>query len=213
MDVREMIAEERRRTADLVESLDTEQLRTPSLCGAWTVKQVMGHLVAAVAGANGSAFLLLVRNGFRLHRANAQLAAKMAERPAGELAAMLREHAEDPFCPPIVGYPGQLTDLQVHGQDIRRPLGLPHDLRPDRLRVSLDFLVGGRAVGFVPRRRPAGLRFEATDVGWSWGSGPAVRGPAEAVMLALTGRRVALAELSGDGVAEFARRIPAPDRP
>nr|BFE71401.1 hypothetical protein GCM10020092_047020 [Actinoplanes digitatis] len=102
----------------------------------------------------------------------------------------------------------------MHGQDIRRLLGLPHDLRPDRLRVSLDFLVGGRAVGFLPKRRPAGLRFEATDVDWSWGGGPLVRGTAEAVMLALTGRRAVLAELSGDGVAELRCRVEgsAPER-
>jgi uncharacterized protein (TIGR03083 family) len=130
----------------------------------------------------------------------------MANRPAGELAALLRAHAENPFRPPIVGYPGQLTDLQVHGQDIRRPLGLPHDLQPERLRVSLDFLVGGRAVGFVPKRRPVGLRFEATDMDWAWGGGPLIRGTAEAVMLALTGRRAALANLSGNGVAELQSR-------
>lgn len=201
-----MIADERRRMADLVESLDDTQLRTRSLCAAWSVKEVVGHLVAAVAAANSSALLLLVRSGFNIHKANARLATLMAGRPAGELAAMLRAHADNPFRPPIVGHPGQLTDLQVHGQDIRRPLGLPHDLRPDRLRVTLDFLVGGRAVGFVPKRRPAGLRFEAADLGWAWGDGPLVRGTAEAVMLALTGRRAALAELSGDGVTELRSR-------
>lgn len=201
-----MIADERRRMADLVDSLDSRQLETRSLCAAWSVKEVVGHLVAAVAAANSSALLLLVRSGFKIHQANARLASKMAGRPAGELAAMLRAHADNPFRPPIVGHPGQLTDLQVHGQDIRRPLGLPQELRPDRLRVSLDFLVGGRAVGFVPRRRPAGLRFEATDLGWAWGDGPLIRGTGEAVLLALTGRRAALPDLSGDGVAELRRR-------
>lgn len=201
-----MIADERRRMADLVESLSPEQLRTRSLCDAWSVKEVVGHLVAAVAASSKSALVMLVRSGFNIHKANARLATRMAARPVGELAAVLRAHAENPFRPPIVGYPGQLTDLQVHGQDIRRPLGLPHDLRPDRLRVSLDFLVGGRAVGFVPARRPAGLRFEATDLDWAWGSGPLVGGTAEAVMLALTGRRAAFADLSGDGVAELRRR-------
>lgn len=201
-----MIADERRRMADLVDSLDSRQLETRSLCAAWSVKEVVGHLVAAVAAANSSALLLLVRSGFKIHQANARLASKMAGRPAGELAAMLRAHADNPFRPPIVGHPGQLTDLQVHGQDIRRPLGLPQELRPDRLRVSLDFLVGGRAVGFVPRRRPAGLRFEATDLDWAWGDGPLIRGTGEAVLLALTGRRAALPDLSGDGVAELRRR-------
>ncbi|BEL04509.1 maleylpyruvate isomerase family mycothiol-dependent enzyme [Actinoplanes sichuanensis] len=205
-----MIIDERRRTADLVESLDPEQLNSPSLCAAWTVKEVIGHLIAAVATPNSSALLLLLRSGFRIHKANARLAVMMADRPADELAALLRTHAENPFRPPIVGYPGQLTDLQVHGQDIRRPLGLPQDLRPERLRVSLDFLVGGRAVGFVPKRRPAGLRFETTDLDWAWGDGPRILGTAEAVMLALTGRHVALADLSGDGVAELKDRTSDP---
>lgn len=204
-----MIADERRRLADLVESLNAEQLRTRSLCEAWSVKEVVGHLVATVASSRVSVLLLLVRSGFNIHVANARLAALMAEHPAHELATMLRAHAENPFCPPVVGYRGQLTELQIHGQDIRRPLGIPHELRSDRLHVSLDFLVGGRALGFVPKSRPAGLRFEATDLEWSWGSGPLIRGTAEAVMLALTGRRTALADLSGAGTSALDRRIKA----
>ncbi|MEU4559377.1 hypothetical protein AB0F72_13400 [Actinoplanes sp. NPDC023936] len=58
------------------------------------------------------------------------------------------------------------------------------------------------------RRRMADL-VEATDMDWSWGSGPLIRGTAEAVMLALTGRRAALADLSGDGVAELRSRTEA----
>jgi hypothetical protein len=48
-----------------------------------------------------------------------------------------------------VDIPAAIADEQVHGQDMRRPLGLPHHLRPERLRVSLDFLTGGRAAGFT----------------------------------------------------------------
>jgi uncharacterized protein (TIGR03083 family) len=207
VEIRQMIADERRTVADLVESLSPQQLDMPSLCGQWTVKDVAGHLLAAVAAPRRLAFSLLLRSGLRLHEANARLARVMADRPAADLAAGIRANAESPFRAPVVGYPGQLTDLQVHGQDMRRPLGLPHALRPDRLRVSLDFLVSGRAPGFVPRRRPAGLRFEATDMDWAWGSGPVVRGTAEALMLALTGRAVVLPELDGDGVAALRDRL------
>jgi uncharacterized protein (TIGR03083 family) len=149
----------------------------------------------------------MLRNGFNIHKANSRVARQMAERPAEELADGLRTNAENPFRPPIVGYPGQLTDLQVHGQDMRRPLGLPHGLSLDRLRISLDFLVGGRAVGFAPRRRLAGLRFETTDLDWSWGDGPILAGPAEALALAMTGRTVALGELDGDGVPILRNRL------
>ncbi|MEU4215412.1 maleylpyruvate isomerase family mycothiol-dependent enzyme [Actinoplanes sp. NPDC026623] len=207
MDVLPAIADERRRVADLVESLTPAQLETPSLCGEWTVRQVAGHLLAGIVRPRMPVLTLIARSGFRIHRANARLAALVAERPPAELARGLRDHAESTFRPPIVGYPGQLTDLQVHGQDMRRPLGLPSGLRPDRVRVSLDFLTGGRAVGFVPGRRLAALRFEAADLDWSWGAGSLVTGPAEALMLAMTGRGVALPELEGPGVPILRNRL------
>ena len=170
MDIQPAIADERRRIADLVESLTPEQGDTPSLCGDWTVKQVAGHLLAAISKPLTPLLPLIARSGFNIHKANSRLAALVAEQPAADLAQGLRDNAENPFRPPIVGYPGQLTDLQVHGQDMRRPLGLPHGLRLERLRVSLDFLVGGRAIGFTPKRRLAALRFEAADLDWSTGT-------------------------------------------
>jgi uncharacterized protein (TIGR03083 family) len=207
VDIQPAIADERRRIADLVDSLSPEQLDTPSLCGDWTVKQVAGHLLAAIGKPPTPVLPLIARSGFNIHKANSRLAALVAEQPAADLAQGLRDNAENPFRPPIVGYQGQLTDLHVHGQDMRRPLGLPHGLRLERLRVSLDFLVGGRAVGFAPRRRLAGLRFEATDLDWSAGTGPLVTGPAEALMLAMTGRGVALTELDGPGVPILRNRL------
>ena len=92
---------------------------------------------------------------------------------------------------------------------MRRPLGLPHGLELDRLRISLDFLTGGRAIGFTPRRRLAGLRFEASDLSWSWGAGSVLAGPAEALMMAMTGRPVALTDLDGPGVDVLAARLRA----
>src|SRR4051794_37102999 len=162
VDLLAAIADERRRIADLVDSLTPAQLAVPSLCGDWTVQEVAGHLAVPVVTPSPAVLPVLVRSGFRLHRANARLAAAIARRPAGELAAALRENAEHPFKPPVVGWPGQLTDLQVHGQDMRRPLGLPHGLRLDRMRESLTFLTGGRAPRFTPRRPPARPRVEGT---------------------------------------------------
>jgi len=206
VDINAAIASERRRIADLVDSLSPAQLEVPSLCGEWTVREVAGHLLAAVSPMPARQVLgTFVTSGFRLHRANARLAASIARRPT--LAADLRSHADSRFRAPIVGYPGQLTDLQVHGQDMRRPLGLPHGLDLERVRVSLDFLTGGRALGFTPRRRLAGLRLEATDLAWSWGAGPALAGPAEALMMAACGRRAALGDLDGPGVRVLAKRL------
>ena len=98
-----------------------------------------------------------------------------------------------------------LTDLTVHGQDIRRPLGLSRTFEADRQRAVLDFLTSTKARwGFTPRDRSwDGLRWEATDLDWSSGSGRPVCGPAEAIMLLLTGRPVALADVTGEGVQQL----------
>ncbi|MFB9238265.1 maleylpyruvate isomerase family mycothiol-dependent enzyme [Plantactinospora siamensis] len=200
----DMVAAERRRFADLIESLTPEQLASPSLCGAWTVHEVSAHVVAPFAGRPSWFLPLILRSRLSLHRANAELARRIAQRPAADLAAELRRNERNPFSPPVVGLFGQLTDLQVHRQDIRRPLGLPPDLDPERVRTALDFVVGRRSLGFGSRRLRAGLRFVATDLDWAAGDGPEVRGSAEALLMALTGRRVALPELTGEG-AELLR--------
>jgi hypothetical protein len=61
----------------------------------------------------------------------------------------------------------------------------------------------------VTRRdgRPDGLRVEADDVDWAHGRGPTVRGAAEALLLALTGRTAALERLSGDGSPTLHARL------
>jgi hypothetical protein len=47
---------------------------------------------------------------------------------------------------------------------------------------------------------------KATDTEWSHGSGPEVAGPIVSLVLAMTGRKAALDDLSGDGVAELRSR-------
>ena len=88
---------------------------------------------------------------------------------------------------------------------MRRPLGMPRVIPPDRLIALLD--VAPAYGGFRSKQRARGLRLEATDVDWSFGSGPEVHGPAEALLMALSGRPVALAELAGDGVPTLTARV------
>jgi len=77
-----MIADERRRVADLVDSLSPQQLDAPSLCEQWSVRHVAAHLFAAVAAPRRLFLPLLLRTGFNIHKANARLAQLMAGRPA-----------------------------------------------------------------------------------------------------------------------------------
>ncbi|WP_043515886.1 MULTISPECIES: maleylpyruvate isomerase family mycothiol-dependent enzyme [unclassified Actinoplanes] len=205
-----MIADERRRIAELIESLKPSQLITPSLCAGWTVHEVAAHLCAPWIFGARRIVPAVIRHGFRVHRANADLVRDLAlDLTADEIALQLRANAEFDFNPPVVGPFGQLTDLQVHGQDICRPLGLTRDLVPERMLLALDFLISPKARGsFVARGRLDGLRFIATDLDWEGGQGLlTVRGAGEALMLAMTGRPVVLDELHGSGAAALRARL------
>jgi hypothetical protein len=52
-----------------------------------------------------------------------------------------------------------------------------------------------------------GLKLNATDVDWSEGIGPEVKGPLASIIIALTGRKAGLADLTGDGVATLSGRV------
>jgi uncharacterized protein (TIGR03083 family) len=200
----EIIAEERRRVADVVAGLDSEQLATPSSCGDWTVHEVAGHLLWPLITPLRVVIATAVLARGNFDRTNDRLTRAFAKHPAGEIATGLRTHAESRFHPPGFGLEAPITELLVHGQDLRRPLGLSWTFPPDGLVISLDLLVSPKARrAFVPRGRLAGLAFEATDVDWTGGErgGALVQGPGASLAHAMSGRPAALDELSGPGVA------------
>jgi hypothetical protein len=68
VEILEVIADERRRLADLADSLTEEQLATRSLCDAWTAKEVVGHLLAVVTASNVTALKLLLTSAFNIRQ-------------------------------------------------------------------------------------------------------------------------------------------------
>ncbi len=200
------IADERRAFADELEALEPQEWDVPSLCDAWTVRGIAGHLLMPLVLPGPKFLLAMVASGFNFNKASVKLSNEVAEKDPAELVALLRQHAEHRFTPPGSGPAAPLTDVLVHGQDARRPLGHTRAFDPERVTAVLGHLAAAPR-GFVPRKRVEGLRFVATDVDWSNGEGPVVEGPAEALMMALAGRRVALAELAGDGLATLDSRL------
>jgi hypothetical protein len=91
-----------------------------------------------------------------------------------------------------------LADGMVHQQDIRRALGIPRSIPPERLVVAVNFARIAPAIGLPVAGRVRGLKLVATDMDWSAGRGPEVHGTGEALLMAIAGRRGITDELSGE---------------
>jgi uncharacterized protein (TIGR03083 family) len=206
VDTFEMIARERRDLADTLSGFDTKQWTTPSLCQGWTVHDVAAHLLMPLVTSIPRLIVAMAGSGFNFDRANLGLTARVAQRSNAELVTGLRANADHRFKPPGMGAEAPLTDTLVHGQDIRRPLGIDRRIAPEHLARSLTFL-SGKTQGFVPKGLVDGVRFEATDLAWNGGDGALARGTGEAILLTMTGRRVAVAELEGPGVELLRTRL------
>jgi len=207
IEVIEVIAGERRRVAELAETLTEEQLLTRSLCEAWSVRDVLAHLLMPLVTSRAAATATIVRARGDLDRANVMLTSRLAGMSVQEIADGLRRHANHPFRPPGMSLAAPLTDLLVHTQDMTRPLGLAHRPPPEGVAAALSFLTRGAPRGFVRRGATDGLSLHATDLDRDWGSGKAVSGRGIDLVLALTGRTSALALLEGPGVDVLGRRL------
>lgn len=206
MDVPGEIAANRRRLADFFDGLDEAQLEARSLCDAWTVREVLGHLVMPLTGSLRSFVVQVVKARGSIDRASAAMARDLSRRPVGDLTTLLRVKADEMIPAPGVGPLGQLADGCVHLRDCARPLGLPDDASVEHWRVLLDWFSGG-VRGLVPKDRLHGLQLVATDQDWAWGDGQPMTGTSEALAMAVAGRPVALDDLTGPGVEILRTRL------
>lgn len=201
MNVRQLLEDERGELVELLRSLTDAEWETPSLCAGWRVRDVVGHLQTDTVSLP-SYVMLGLRTGPSVDRVNEALVQQFRKLPPAELVDRLARSNGwfSRFLPAVA-----LADMFVHQQDIRRPLGYERKVPAERLIQVL----GSPDPFAFPRRYLKGLRWEASDVNWAKGSGPVVRGPGEALALAMVGRAVALGDLDGDGVPELRARLSA----
>ncbi|MCT7660414.1 maleylpyruvate isomerase family mycothiol-dependent enzyme [Mycobacterium deserti] len=196
---------EREEFASLLEGLTPQQWDSPTLCDRWRVRDVVAHAIGYDPLTRRQLLGLLAKGLFTSGGANAVGVAAYADTPPSELLSLVRRYAEPRGLTAGFGGKIALTDGMIHQQDIRRPLGIPRTIDQERLLVALDFtLWAPRLLGAV---RSRGFRLDAVDVNWSHGKGPEVRGPGEALLMAMAGRRAALDDLDGPGKTQLAQRL------
>jgi uncharacterized protein (TIGR03083 family) len=214
MKVYDMIVAERLRMADMLAGFTVEQWATRTLCTEWTVHECAAHLLTYLRLGQLKLTIGIIATAADFDRINVELTRRQARRPSQEIVSYLRRHARSKVTIPRSGYDPVLADLVLHDLDIRRPLGIPRDIPEDRLLVAFHHLTAKPSPGFTMGDRLAGLRVVATDTGWTAGSGALVEGPAESLVLGISGRPAGLDELRGDGVPTLRKRLtPTPPPP
>ncbi|BBZ50482.1 maleylpyruvate isomerase family mycothiol-dependent enzyme [Mycobacterium heidelbergense] len=201
-----LITMARAERADLAEFLDTlapQDWEARSLCTRWTVKDVVAHMISyEELGAPG--LLKRFAKGW-IVRANQVGVDEFSDLSPQQLLEFLRNHLQPRGLTAGFGGMIALVDGTIHHQDIRRALGRPRIVPADRLERVLGLVPGNPRLG--AGRRIRGLRLRANDVDWAHGRGPEVTGPGEALLMAMSGRRAALADLDGAGRPTLAGRL------
>jgi uncharacterized protein (TIGR03083 family) len=196
-----------------VSDLPDAQWDHESLCEGWRVRDVAGHLCVGHTMPMGTVLREIVRYKGDIDAGSAVMSVQFAsDHSPAELASTITSIAErrtrkgiSRLIPTRAGF----TDHLVHHQDVRRPLGQLREIPEERLVAALDSLFTTMGGSMPARKRLKGLRVTATDVGWTKGDGPEVRGTAEAIVLAALGRDVVLADLQGDGVERLGQVLAA----
>lgn len=199
-DVWQLVHRERVALVDDLGGLTPEQWEAPSLCPGWSVHDVAAHLVDNARTTRVGIVLAMVRARFDFDRQNDAGVAREKGATAAETLDRLRAVVDRRTTPPAP-LDSRLVEEVVHGEDIRRPLGIPRDYPTEtvvralahQLRTSVG-LGGGK-------QRAAGVRLHATDAGVVVGDGPEVSGPAVSLLMVVSGRADALRDLTGPGLA------------
>ncbi|GAB2697571.1 maleylpyruvate isomerase family mycothiol-dependent enzyme [Thalassiella azotivora] len=175
-----------------------------SLCAGWTVHDVVAHLVDNARTTPVSFGARLVGAGFDFHRLNARGVERQRRQDPQETLRRLGEVAHRTSGAPAP-LDSRLVEEVVHGEDVRRPLGLRRTYPPEAVARALLLQARTPAAVGGAKEVVARTRVVATDADLVLGNGPLVRGPALSLLLALSGRDVALADLAGPGTDVLVR--------
>ncbi|MFI6316867.1 maleylpyruvate isomerase family mycothiol-dependent enzyme [Nonomuraea sp. NPDC050556] len=170
-----------------LEALPAEGWATPSLCPGWDVHDVVAHLVNDAKTTKLSFVAGLVAARFDFDRYNrAGVARERAGGPERTLASFRAASGRTTGAPAPKAT--RLVEAFVHGEDIRRPLGLTRDYPVAPVLDALRYQLGSGVAFGGGKERAQGLRLVASDADFAAGEGREVRGTALELLLAVSGR-------------------------
>jgi len=203
-DIWPTVGTERETLAADLHSLSDDQWSTRSLCGDWTVRDVLAHMTAVAQISLPGLLPKLISSGFNVNRLQAKDIERFSGRTPSDTLAEFQSIVGARKSPPGPA-DTVLGETILHAEDIRRPLTIAHQYPPEALVELADFYKGSNLV-LGAKRRIAGVHLRATDTSWAHGSGSEVAGPMLSILMVMTGRMAALDDLEGDGVETLRSR-------
>lgn len=191
--------------ADL-EQVPASSWEQASLCDGWTVHDVAAHLVDSALTTRLGFASALVRARFDFHRLNENGIRRRRGDTPRETLDGLRAAARSTATPPAP-LDSRLVEEVVHGEDIRRPLGLARAYPDECVRRAIHSMATTPSSLGGGRDTVARVTFAADDADLVLGDGPVVSGPAVSLLLALSGRRASLEDLSGPGLGTLTTHV------
>jgi uncharacterized protein (TIGR03083 family) len=195
---------ERKALVDDLAALDAPSWETPSLCVGWAVRDVVAHLAATAILSRVGFVREFVRARFSVDRVIDRQVALARKHDASASLTALHSAVNCVVSPPLPLIT-RVIETVVHGEDIRRPLGMRHLYSTTCIANAVAYLAGDRRSDGMQRLE--GLSLTANDAAFSISRGPSVRGPAVALLMAASGRSAALDELSGPGAGQLTDRV------
>ena len=172
--------------ADLLTATAGDPWNASSLCEKWLVRQVVAHVTmptrltpeqfGAELAAAGGDFTVL----------SDTVATRDAALPVADLLDQLRSSRLHEWQPPGGGAAGALSHAVIHSLDVTIALDWPAVAPAEAATAVLDQLTAANGTLFGIEL--TGVRLEAADTDWSWGSGHPVRADSGALVALLTGR-------------------------
>lgn len=195
---------ERQRLAGDLSELRADQWSLPSLCPGWDVHDVLAHLVDTARTTCLSFVRDLLKARLDFDRANENgIARHKSQDPRQTLAAL--EAALNLTRTPPAALATRLVEAIVHGEDIRRPLGITATYPEPAIHRALTYQLRTPVSFGGGRERAVGLRLIDRKTGTSQGEGEDVKGDAIDLLLALSGRHVDQDRFIGIGGPRLAR--------
>ena len=172
--------------ADLLASAPGETWDAPSLCDKWQVRHVVAHVTmpARMTPEQFGAEMAAAGGDFAV--VSDTVAARDASLPVADHLQALRSPMLHAWQPPGGGEVGALSHAVIHSLDVTVALDRPAVAPQEAVTAILDQLTAANGAWFGIDL--AGVRLEASDTDWSWGTGDVVRADSGSLVALLSGR-------------------------